>query len=230
LEDKQIHQFPLFFICLILKSFLSKLFVVSNMKVIPLIYFEKRKLYTDNSGELVSLKDLLKEIDKETNVYILDKDGINNDRPNLCTYPKLSEHCKIWVDHGPRSLGDVVDAVLAGASSITIRKNIWPKASALKIKEITDSEIYEKFDTENHSYEKSSFLLSSDFKDFVVFPDKDRLDKEINYDDKIKKICKKFNTYVIEFDERYFSFWKKTGAKSIITEYNTWKKVKDYEF
>jgi len=106
------------------------------MKIIPLIYFQKRKIYAEKDGDALSLKELLSYLDKDTEIYVYDKDGIGRDKPNLCTYPKLSKHCKLWVDWGPRSLGDIVDAVMAGATNITLRKNLWPKADISNIREM----------------------------------------------------------------------------------------------
>ena len=51
-----------------------------NMKVIPLIYFEKRKIYSEKDGEPISLKDLLTIIDKDNELYIFDKDGLEQNK------------------------------------------------------------------------------------------------------------------------------------------------------
>ena len=179
------------------------------MKIIPLIYFQKRKIYAEKGRDSLLLKDLLTYIDKGAEVYVYDKDGVEKDKPNLCTYPKLSEHCKIWVDCGPRTLGDVVDVVMAGATSITLRKNLWPKVDVSGIREITESNINE--------------IL-------VISSDKDKFKRDFIYAEAIKNICKRFNATVIESDETFFSYWKNIGASAVLIELNTWKKVKHREF
>jgi len=200
------------------------------MKIIPLIYFQKRKIYAEKGRDVLSLKDLLTYIDKDTEVYVYDEDGVEKDKPNLCTYPKLSEHCKIWVDCGPRTLGDVVDVVMAGATSITLRKNLWPKVDVSSIREITESNIYEMLDPQNHTDQISSFSLSPDVDGFVISSDKDKFKRDFIYDEAIKNICKRFNATVIESDETFFPYWKNIGATTLLIELNTWKKVKHREF
>ena len=200
------------------------------MKIIPLIYFQKRKIYAEKDRDVLSLKDLLTYIDKGAEVYVYDKDGVEKDKPNLCTYPKLSEHCKIWVDCGPRTLGDVVDVVMAGATSITLRKNLWPNIDVSNIREITESNIYEMLGPQNHTDQISSFSLSPDVDGFVISSGKDKFKRDFIYAEAIKNICKRFNATVIESDETFFPYWKNIGATTLLIELNTWKKVKHREF
>ena len=200
------------------------------MKIIPLIYFQKRKRYAEKDGDVLSLKELFAYIDKGAEVYVYDKDGVEKDKPNLCTYPKLSEHCKIWVDCGPRTLGDVVDVVMAGATSITLRKNLWPKLEISSIKEITESNIYEMIDPQNITDKTSSFSSSADVDGYVVSSYKDKFKRNFIYAEAIKNICKRFNATVIESDETFFPHWKNIGVSALLIELNTWKKVKHREF
>ena len=51
------------------------------MKIIPLIRMEKRKILDDALSDNV-----LEQIEEEQIIYILDMDGIEKDKPNLCTY------------------------------------------------------------------------------------------------------------------------------------------------
>jgi len=200
------------------------------MKIIPLIYFQKRKIYAEKNSEILSLKELLACIDKDTELYVCDKDGVDKDKPNLCTYPKLAEHCKIWVDWGPRTLGDVVDVVMAGATSITLRRNLWPKLESSNIREITESNIYETIDPQNITDKTSSFSSSADVDGYVVSSYKEKFKRNFIYDEAIKNICKRFNVLIIESDESFFPFWKNIGVSTLLIELNTWKKVKHREF
>ena len=56
------------------------------MEIIPLIRMEKRKILDDALSDNV-----LEQIDEEQIIYILDMDGIEKDKPNLCTYQRLSK-------------------------------------------------------------------------------------------------------------------------------------------
>ena len=200
------------------------------MKIIPLIYFQKRKIYAEKDKDALSLEELLAYVDKDTELYIYDTDGLERDKPNLCTYPKLAEHCKIWVDWGPRTLGDVVDAVMAGATSMTLRRNLWPKLEVPRIREITESNIYEMIDPQNITGQISSFSLSSDVDEYVISPDKDKVKRNFMYGEAIKNLCKRFNVATIESDEAFFSYWKNIGASTLLIGLSTWKKVKHREF
>lgn len=200
------------------------------MRIIPLIYFQKRKIRAEEDGDLASFNDVFEGVDKDEEIYVLDLDGIRMDKPNLCSYPKLSEHCKLWVDAGPRILGDVVDMVMAGATDITIRKSLCPKLDISSIREITESKIYTEVDPQTYREQRSSFSLSSDVDGFVVSSDKDKFKRDFIYDDLVKNLCNKFNVYVIESDDAFFSYWKNIGASGLMIELNMWEKVKHREF
>ena len=192
-----------------MKSFLLVLLVCRHMRTIPLIYFQKRKIRAEEDGDLVSFNDVFEGVDKDEEIYVLDLDGIRMDKPNLCSYPKLSEHCKLWVDAGPRILGDVVDMVMAGATDITIRKSLCPKLDISSIREITESKIYTEVDPQTYRVQRSSFSLSSDVDGFVVSSDKDKFKRDFIYDDLVKNLCNKFNVYVIESDDVFFFLLEK---------------------
>ena len=200
------------------------------MKIIPLVYFQKKKLYAEKDGDPIKLTTLFETIEKDIELYVYDIDGVKKDKPNLCTYPKLSEHCKIWVDHGPRALGDVVDAIMAGATGITLRRQLWPKLEIPSINEITESNIYEMLDPQNITDKTSSFSASIYVYGYIVSSYKDRFKRNFIYDEAIKNICKRFNVTIIESDETFFPFWKNIGVSTLLIELNTWKKVKHREF
>jgi hypothetical protein len=119
---------------------------------------------------------------------------------------------------------------MAGATSITLRKNLWPKVDVSSIREITESNVYEMLDPQNHTDQISSFSLSSDVDGFVISSDKDKFKRDFMYDEAIKNICKKSNVMVIESDETFFPYWKNIGVSALLIELNTWKKVKHREF
>ena len=88
------------------------------MELIPLIKLKKRKVIGFNKSDL---KDILKDIKDDEKIYILDFDGIERDKPNFCTFQRISGSYELWVDFGPRNLGDVVDAVMYGYCSLLER-------------------------------------------------------------------------------------------------------------
>ena len=92
----------------------------------------------EHEGYRLSFNEILEHVDKDVNIYVLDIDGIEKDKPNLCLYQDLSKSHVLWVDTGPRVLGDIVDVIMAGATNITIRNNLWRGLDVSSIKEITD--------------------------------------------------------------------------------------------
>ena len=196
--------------------------------IIPLIYFKKRKIYTKKDEIQISLNDLLDVVKKDSLLYVYDEDGVIRNKPNLCSYPKLSAHCNIWVDHSPRTLGDVVDTVLAGATSLTFRRDLWPKVNVSSIRDITESSIYEAISLERVISQKERFF--SDLDGIVISSNKNTENKDFIYDELIKNLCKKNNVYVIEQDTSFFSYWKNIGVKGVFLEFNSYKKVNKDEF
>lgn len=111
------------------------------MKIIPLIHIKKRKIVKSNLNNFENIEYLLNKYEDDF-LYILDLDGIKKNQPNLCLFQKLSKKHDLWVDAGPRVIGDIVDSVIAGASKITVRKNLINNADIPNIKEIVENEIY----------------------------------------------------------------------------------------
>lgn len=111
------------------------------MKIIPLINIKKRKIVKLNYKNFENINTLLENY-KDEYLYILDHDGILKNRPNLCTFQKLSKNHDLWVDTGPRVVGDIVDSVIAGASIITIRKELINLNESSNINEILENDIY----------------------------------------------------------------------------------------
>ena len=87
-----------------------------------MIYIKSRKIRIGRNSDSMSLKDFLKLTEDKKKIYIFDMDGLEKDKPNLCTYQRLSSFVELWVDNGPRNIGDVVDSTMAGATDITLRK------------------------------------------------------------------------------------------------------------
>jgi len=197
------------------------------MKIIPIAYFLKRKLYSEREKFQISLSDLLSKIKKDSDIYIYDFDGINRNKPNLCSYPKISVQNILWVDNSPRNLGDVVDAVLAGAANITIRRDLWPKVNISNIREISEGAIYEFVDLEKINRQKDVFY--SDADGIIISSQKNNVGNGFIVDDLIKNICRKFKVYVIESDISFFSYWKKIGVKGILIDFNKYLKVGEDE-
>ncbi len=111
------------------------------MKIIPLIHIKKRKIVKSNHNNFENIEYLLKKYE-DAFLYVLDHDGLKKNQPNLSLFQKLSKKHDLWVDAGPRVIGDIVDSVIAGASKITVRKNLIDNTEIPDIKEIVENDIY----------------------------------------------------------------------------------------
>lgn len=190
------------------------------MDLIPLIHMKNRKIHIENKGEPVSLDELLNIIKGEKKIYILDWDGIEKDKPNLCTYQRMPDSYELWIDFGPRNIGDIVDATMAGATNITLRKELCPQLFIPDIKEISENQIYTVID-----FKES--LSSYDADGLVNFTPREEIDTSFKYDDLFKRIALKNKIFSFESDFNNQSYWKRFGVEGLLVETIKLKEFKD---
>ena len=182
------------------------------MELLPLIRL-KRKILVESS---YSLEDIIEKSDRYEKIYILDLDGIERDKPNLCTYQRLSASHDLWVDNGPRNLGDVVDAFMAGATDITIRASLGPNLNISDIREISENKVFANIDFESERTNRSGDLFFYDSDGLVNFNSKEKLEAGFRYHDYLKQLRKTLYSY--EVDSRNVSFWGMFGAKGLLVD------------
>ena len=194
------------------------------MEIIPLIKLKKRKILDYPKS---FLKDISNEIDENEKVYILDFDGIDKDKPNFCTVQRMASSYDLWFDFSPKNLGDVVDAVMAGAKAITLRKTQWPDIKISDIKDITDNEIYTNIDFDYKA--KNGFIdMKIDQLDgFVNFYSRKEIESSFHNSDYFKIICKKNSIFTYESNLKNLSFWKGFGIKGILVDFDKYKEFKN---
>ncbi|HIH00235.1 MAG TPA: hypothetical protein HA258_06575 [Thermoplasmata archaeon] len=112
------------------------------MNIVPLVCLRNTRLFDGKEGNSLILEDLQKRVEKDTLLYVLDFDGIERYNPNLELYQRLAEHCILWIDNGPRRIDDVMDTIMAGATNLTLREDLWSSLTIPEIQELTDDEIY----------------------------------------------------------------------------------------
>ena len=193
------------------------------MEIIPLIKLKKRKIIDTNS----SLTDnILEQIDEEQVIYILDIDGIEKDKPNLCTYQRLSKSHALWVDNGPRNLGDVVDAFMAGATRITIRKDLCLRLDIPNIREITENKIYININLENQKTYIHEDLFYHEADGLVNFNNREKIRLDFRYSDFLKQFITKNKIYSYESNSRNIFYWKNYGMDGLLVEI---KKLQEFK-
>jgi len=192
------------------------------MEIIPVIKIKKRDL-TEKQSEF--LKELSDKGEYEKPLYILDLYGIEKDKPNLCTYQKLSKDFNLWVDSGPRNLGDVVDVFMAGANAITLRRNLWPNINISSIREISENKVYIKL--EKAALEEVTFYNSDGIINFIS---KEEIEDDYKYEHKLKMLISKSNFFAYEEDVKNLNYWKTYGVENLLVDIEKIGEFNRYEF
>ena len=145
-------------------------------------------------------------------------DGIERDKPNLCTYQRLAGQIDFWVDSGPRDKGDIVDATMSGATDITLRKKLCPNLQVSEIKEISENKIYKKIDfTEEIPF--------NDIDGFVNFNTKEEIEGNFEYSGNLKKMSANNIIYSYESELKNLNYWKHFNVEGLLVDLN---KVKEF--
>ena len=193
------------------------------MDIIPLIYIKNRKLRGAIEGKMLLINELPEQSDAGK-LYVKDIDGIERDEPNLDIYQKLSEKHDLWVDAGPRMFGDVVDIIMAGATSITLRKNLFPTEEISNIKEVTETAIYINTDLKDEKQDMAS-AISHSVDGLVISCDGKQIEDDFKISELFRTMCNKYKVYVAELDEKNISYWTNIGVAGVLLDLETMKKV-----
>ena len=199
------------------------------MEIIPLFHLKRRKIIEPKHASNLPLIKILERY-KNKKIYVLDHDGLEKNKPNLCLYQKLSKYHEIWVDAGPQVIGDVVDSVIAGTTNITIRKNLWRELNGSVIKEITENKIYEDVNLYNYNLPRITSSLVYNVDGLVVFDKKNQIESDFKYAEYLKSICIRYETYAYETKKTNALYWKKLGVKGILTEIDNIEEFENIEF
>lgn len=188
---------------------------------------KKRKIYLEEGKNPIELKDFLKKFENERKIYILDWDGIEKDKPNLCTFQRLSPLYDLWVDFGPRDLGDVVDAFLAGATEITIRNHLCPQLTISDIREISENKVYANIDFVNINMQNidDKFIINSD--GLVNLNNKAKIAQDLRCNDYLNALKTKNKFYSYDSNPDNLSYWKQIGAEGLLVDINKFEDFKN---
>jgi len=185
------------------------------MEIIPLITLEKRRILETNQKTTETKE--IDQINEDEKIYILDKDGIEKDKPNLCLFQKTSNSYSLWIDSGPIELGDIVDSFMAGASAITIRKNLWKKLDLKKIREISENEVFIQIDLQDDEINKNLHVFEK-ADGLVIFNDRKFIESDSKYASILRKISEMNKTYVYESNSENIFYWQNKGLKGLLVD------------
>lgn len=191
------------------------------MNIIPLLHMKKKRIRTTQDA-VIQVREVFKRIKKDTELYILDDDGITENKPNLSLYQQLSERYTLWVDTGPRSLGEVMDVVMAGATTVVVRTYRWPKIDLANIREITECDIYAILENDKEP------MLLSEVNGLVFFPVKDQTEENNSPHPLLRGFIEKLPIYVYEPDPKKEHDWEAAGVTGVLIDIENIEENKTY--
>lgn len=149
-------------------------------------------------------------------LYVLDLDGIERNNPNLELYQRLTEKCVLWIDNGPRHLGDIMDTIMAGATNITLWENLWPEMDIPSVFELTDDEVYIGIDSTIRQTPIVSYLT----KDIgiVVFNHINQTTDEFTSTSYLKDLAIKHKVYLYVPSLDTHAQWESRGVTGLIID------------
>ena len=183
------------------------------MKIVPVVYIKDKKIWAKKDGEPMSIKDILDKVKADEEIYILDGDGIEENRPEFSVYQDLSERYTIWVDAGPRILDDVVDVVMGGASIIILREKMFLVSDLPDVKEFTDCLIYSYVDLQK---DEEHVLSMPPIDGLVICNDRSQFEEDFRLCELLKNLCKKYSIYVFENNRENIQYWEGLGITGVI--------------
>jgi hypothetical protein len=192
------------------------------MEIIPCIALKNYNI----KNQLISSETISQFIKEGEKLYILDLDGIEKNKPNLCFYQKISNSYDLWIDCRPRNIGDIVDIFMTGATSVTIRRDVQPSFNISDIKDISENNVYLNLNINDNKSLISNDLFLKDSDGFVIFNKKEEIEQEKEFSKYLNDLQIQNKIYCYENNVNNCLFWEGFGAKGLIVDIN---KLKEFE-
>jgi hypothetical protein len=187
------------------------------MNIVPLVSIKKGELCDGYNGVYLSLEDLFARVEKDAMLYVLDYDGILHNNPNLELYQKLTEHCILWIDNGPRRIDDVMDTIMSGATNLSIRPDIWHEMNLADVFELTDDEVYIALDA---SHRAVSHSYSQEITGVVMFNQEPQQDTDFTTASFLKDRGTTMKIYLYTIPPTTVHYWEEHGVGGILVDLN----------
>jgi hypothetical protein len=195
------------------------------MELIPLIYLKKRQILPSLQKSPLTPQELIEQIENDQPLYCYDLDGIEDNKPNLCTYQRLANHLNLWIDTGPRDLGDVVDIVFAGANTITIRPHLWTRFQLQSIREITENQLFLNYPP-LHQRQDPNFSYQD--ADGIILPPTTEDSRDFKNRTHIKNLSAHTKIYVMLSDYEQLSSWENLDVTGFLVELTNLQEFKKH--
>ena len=195
------------------------------MEIIPLIILEKHGLSKKNLDLIENLKH---QNNEQKKLYITDQEGIKKNKPNITIYQKLSKNFDLWVDNGPRDLGDVLDTFMAGALSITLRTETWPLSDVEDIRDISENKIFQLIQHNKTEFTKENII--PDVDGYVIFTYEESLMNDFKIDYFYKQFITKNKTYLYETNPKKIKYWEERKIAGLLVDLKNYQEFKKHGF
>ncbi len=106
---------------------------------------------------------------------------------------------------------------MAGATTITVRIDLWPEADIPGILEITDDEIYLAI-TPEHKEQPRALLLSYEGLGAVVFSEEQQIEQNFSYANMFNEATLKHKIYLYAIPHMNVSYWSERGVAGILVD------------
>jgi len=191
------------------------------MEIVPCITLKNY----NKLNYFISVESISQYIKEGEKLYILDLDGIEKNKPNLCFYQKLSNSYDLWIDCRPRNIGDVIDIFMTGATSITIRRTLNPLFSISDIRDISENKVYINIELQDYKNYSSDDLFLKEYDGFVNFNNREEIEQDFKFVEYLNKMQNKI--YCYENNVKNHSFWEKIGVTGLLVDINNLKEFKN---
>jgi hypothetical protein len=187
------------------------------MDRIPLVNIQNGILFDGLEGNELSIDALFARVDKDSMLYVLDRDGIEHNKPNFDLYQRLTEHCVLWVDGGPRSLDDVMDIIMSGATNLTIRADRWPDVDIPGILDLTEDDVYVAM-TSDQKDKTLLIPLPSSGVGIIVFTNDNQPEHDFTFSSYLKELAMKHKLYLYGTEINNPSGWEEQGLAGRVVD------------
>ena len=182
------------------------------MQKIPLVRIKNKKSFPEiSSSELRSILHRL----QGSMIYVFDEDGIHKNHPNVSIYQRLSGVAELWVDAGPRNIGDIVDDVFSGANKLVIRPDRWREHDLQSIIDITENELMVLYHLKDLADGIPKDMLFSQAHCIIIHLDEKYHSINFKTEGFMKQIAKTKPTYILDETGQQTERWSSFGVTGI---------------
>jgi len=194
------------------------------MDVIPVVRLNHQIVF--KKKESADVRALLDD-HSLTSVYLYDEQGVLKNHPQVDFYQKISKVYDLWVDAGPRDVGDIVDTVFAGANKIVLRPSYWMEPDVKTIRELTDHQLFCHYDIEVTQREENRIyhIPDYDFDGIIVFVHGDWKKRRFVIEEKIKNLAKNENAFVYAPGSKNQTYWESVGFNGMLVDIEQFPEV-----